>query len=133
MTLDDLLLILVLAGLAAILPLALVVIGIMDRGRIKGYFASRGGRLLSIRNAWFGKGWFGNNGGIYAVRYLDAAGNECEAACQTKLFGGVYLTDDRVVRAAKTLSSEPTPRERELQAEVERLREELERGRRGRM
>ena len=55
----------------------------------------------------FGPGWFGEKSDrIYAVRYLDAEGNEHEAHAKTSLWTGVYFTEDEVVRRA--LAGGPT-------------------------
>jgi hypothetical protein len=69
----------------------------MDTDRITGYIQDRGGRIVSINWAPFGKGWFGEkNDRIYEVVYYDSEGNQHWATCKTSLFSGVYWTDDRV-------------------------------------
>jgi len=81
----------------------LVVIGIwtlsmsMDKNRITDYIRERGGRVVSISWAPFGKGWFGEkNDRIYEVVYYDAAGKQHFASCKTSMWSGVYWTEDRV-------------------------------------
>jgi hypothetical protein len=85
--------------------LAFVVVGIVlwvaamsfDKDRIRDYIQSRGGRVISIDWAPFGKGWFGEKSDrIYEVVYYDAEGLQHLATCKTSLFTGVYWTEDRV-------------------------------------
>jgi hypothetical protein len=72
----------------------------MDKSRITAYVEERGGRVVSISWAPFGKGWFGDkNDRIYEVVYYDAEGRQHFATCKTSLFSGVYWTDDRVSHA----------------------------------
>jgi hypothetical protein len=69
----------------------------MDKNRIAAYVEERGGRIVSIDWAPFGKGWFGEkNDRIYEVVYYDREGNQHWATCKTSLFSGVYWTEDRV-------------------------------------
>jgi hypothetical protein len=104
--------------------------GNLDHGRIRAYVADRGGRVLEIRWAPFGPGWFGEKTDrIYDVRYIDRAGNERRAACKTSLTTGVYFTYDEVIRPAER-PIEPAVDRAELEAENRRLREELARLRR---
>lgn len=68
----------------------------MDKARITEYVRQRGGRVVSISWAPFGRGWFGEkNDRIYEVVYHDSAGNQHWATCKTSLFSGVYWTEDR--------------------------------------
>ena len=49
----------------------------MDRQRIANYVEERGGRIISIDWAPFGRGWFGEkNDRIFEVVYYDNAGNQ---------------------------------------------------------
>jgi hypothetical protein len=69
----------------------------LDKNRITEYVQGRGGRVVSISWAPFGKGWFGEkNDRIYEVVYYDASGNQHFATCKTSFWSGVYWTDDRV-------------------------------------
>jgi hypothetical protein len=71
--------------------------GGMDRGRIEEYIRERGGRIVSINWAPFGKGWFGEkNARIYEVMYYDRDGDLHMATCKTSLLSGVYWTEDRI-------------------------------------
>jgi hypothetical protein len=68
----------------------------LDKNRITEYVCERGGRIVSITWAPFGKGWFGEkNDRIYEVVYYDAEGNQHWATCKTGVFSGVYWTEDR--------------------------------------
>jgi hypothetical protein len=85
--------------------LFLIVVGIaiwalfmsMDKNRITEYIRERGGRIVSISWAPFGKGWFGEKEErIYEVVYYDAGGQQHFATCKTSMFTGVFWTDDRI-------------------------------------
>ena len=116
-----------------LIPLAIIVAivirfaaGNLDQDRVRQYVEERGGKLISADWAPFGPGWFGEkNDRIYQVRYLDHDGNEHEAYAKTSMWTGVYLTEDRIVRYAKT----PVDQEdvESLEEENRRLRAELER------
>jgi hypothetical protein len=68
-----------------------------DKQRITNYVQERGGRIVSISWAPFGKGWFGEkNDRIYEVVYYDNAGFQHFATCKTAFWSGVYWTEDRV-------------------------------------
>jgi hypothetical protein len=68
-----------------------------DKERIETYLRERGGRVVSINWAPWGKGWFGEkNDRIYEVVYYDAQGRQHMATCKTSYWGGVYWTDDRL-------------------------------------
>jgi hypothetical protein len=68
----------------------------LDKDRITEYVKQRGGRVISINWAPFGRGWFGEkNDRIYEVVYYDRQGNQHWATCKTSLFGGVFWTEDR--------------------------------------
>jgi hypothetical protein len=143
------------AGIAVLVVLVIVVgIGIwafsmsLDKNRITDYIQQRGGRIVSISWAPFGKGWFGEKEErIYEVVYYDSAGNQHFATCKTSLWTGVYWTEDRVTHGktrwydSLSPSNEPRkpligqiPREaaedeaeelRRLREENARLREQL--------
>src|SRR5438477_10684466 len=104
-------------GGAGIVILVLVVgIGIwafsfsMDKGRITDYVQQRGGRIVSISWAPFGKGWFGEKEErIYEVVYYDKEGSQHFATCKTSLWTGVYWTDDRVTHGKSNWFDSLTP------------------------
>jgi hypothetical protein len=69
----------------------------LDKSRITEYIQQRGGRVVSISWAPFGKGWFGEKEErIYEVVYYDKAGAQHFATCKTSMWTGVYWTEDRV-------------------------------------
>jgi hypothetical protein len=69
----------------------------LDKDRITSYVHERGGRIVSISWAPFGKGWFGEKEErIYEVVYYDKAGNQHFATCKTSMWTGVYWTEDRI-------------------------------------
>jgi hypothetical protein len=89
----------------AVLAILAVVAGVgmwalsmsMDKGRIAEYVQQRGGRIVSISWAPFGKGWFGEKEErLYEVVYYDAEGDQHFATAKTSLWTGVYWTEDRV-------------------------------------
>lgn len=116
----------------AIVVLALgirLLAGLVDKDRIRSYVAQRGGRVVDIRWAPFGRGWFGEkNDRIYEVEYKDAEGTLHLATCKTSLWSGVYWTEDRSVRAISPPNdtADENARLREenarLSAELDRLR-----------
>src|SRR4051812_36306269 len=71
-----------------------------DRNRIAKYIHERGGRVVSIAWAPFGRGWFGEkNDRIYEVVYYDQEGNQHFASAKTSMWSGVYWTEDRITYA----------------------------------
>lgn len=98
---------------------------VMDSDRVKSYIEERGGQLLEKRWSPFGRGWYGDTNRVYEVRYVDRDGNEHRATCKTSLFSGVYWTDDEIVRRAERADA------RSLEEENARLRQEIERLKRG--
>jgi len=86
-------------GFVAVLGLAIgarLLAGLMDRKRIAEYIEQTGGRVRSTEWTPFGSGWFGSKEErIYRVRYVDIDGCTHTFTCKTKLFAGVYFTDDR--------------------------------------
>jgi hypothetical protein len=95
------------AGIAVLVVLALVGgLGIwvfsmsLDKSRITDYIQQRGGRIISISWAPFGKGWFGEKEErIYEVVYYDQSGKQHFATCKTSMWTGVYWTEDRVTHS----------------------------------
>jgi hypothetical protein len=74
-----------------------IISGSLNRSRIGQYIQQRGGRVVSITWAPFGKGWFGEkNETIYEVVYYDAEGNQHFATAKTSMWSGVYWTEDRM-------------------------------------
>ena len=98
-----------------VLILVFLVVGILfwvlasssDRNRIEDYIQQRGGRVVSIVWAPFGKGWFAEkNDRIYEVVYYDSEGNQHFASCKTAAWSGVYWTEDRITyRKSKWVQS----------------------------
>jgi hypothetical protein len=126
--------ILILIPVAIILAIVIrLAAGGLDHDRVRQYVEARGGRVLESNWAPFGPGWFGEKSDrIYEVRYLDRDGNEHRAHCKTSMWTGVYFTEDTITRYAdrpQPRHSEPTPSS--LEEENRRLREELERLKRG--
>jgi len=92
-------------GGAATLIILAILVGIivwifarsLDKSRITDYVQQRGGRVVSISWAPFGKGWFGEKEErLYEVVYYDKAGNQHFATCKTSMWTGVFWTEDRV-------------------------------------
>jgi hypothetical protein len=72
----------------------------LDKKRITDYIEQRGGRVVSINWAPFGRGWFGEKEErLYEVVYYDQAGNQHFATAKTSLLTGVFWTEDRVPHA----------------------------------
>ena len=99
----------------------------MDGERIERYVSEHGGRLLSREWTPFGPGWFGEKDSrLYAITFVDQAGNTHEATCKTSMLSGVYLTEDRIVGSApgraRDSSADLAEENRRLKAELERLR-----------
>ena len=105
-----------------LIPAAVLVGVFCDWDRLKAHLEDRGGRLLRMRWAPFGKGWWGEGSDrIYHVRYLDPDGNERHAFCKTSMGSGVYFPDDKIVRYSQPRKV-PEP---DFRAENQRLREEI--------
>ncbi len=103
--------------------------GSLDHDRVRRYITERGGKVLHAGWTPFGPGWFGEKSDrIYKVRYLDKDGNEHHAHCKTSALSGVYFTKDEIVRYAERPEE---PRGESLEEENRRLREEIERLKRG--
>jgi hypothetical protein len=76
--------------LLAVLALR-VVADQLDRARIRDFVQEHGGTVRSISWQPFGRGWFGERGErVYAIAYVDEAGEEREATVKTSLFSGVW-------------------------------------------
>jgi hypothetical protein len=83
----------------------------LDQDRIRGDLESRGGRVVSINWAPFGKGWFGEkNDRIYEVVYYDREGNQRWATCKTSFWSGVFWSEDRVAYRKTPWQGDPPPR-----------------------
>jgi hypothetical protein len=125
-------------GLFFVIPVAIVVLALLfrlvagglDHDRVREYVESRGGKIVETHWSPFGPGWFGEKSDrIYAVRYLDRDGNEHRAHCKTSMWTGVYFTQDEIVQHARRSSN----KQESLEEENRRLREELERLKRGKV
>jgi hypothetical protein len=123
-------------GLFFLIPIAIVVLALLirlaagglDHDRVREYVESRGGKIIESNWSPFGPGWFGEKSDrIYAVRYLDKDGNEHQAHCKTSMWTGVYFTQDQIVKYAER----PSDKQESLEEENRRLRDELERLKRG--
>ncbi len=100
--------------------------GNLDHWRIRDYVVARGGRIIDMRWAPFGPGWFGaNKERIYAVRYRDHEGSIHAAFARTNLWSGVYFTEDAIIEHAKPFADDEAIES--LEEENRRLREELAR------
>lgn len=98
--------------------------GAMDHKRIRAYIRQRGGKVIETNWSPFGPGWFGEKSDrIYRVRYTDRDSNQHKAYCKTSFWTGVYFTEDRILGHAEQPKSQTSLAL--LQAENQRLREEL--------
>ena len=94
-------------GVAALIVLAVLAavggwlfVHSLDKGRITDYVEQRGGRVVSVNWAPFGRGWFGEKEErLYEVVYYDSAGNQHFATAKSSMLTGVYWTEDRVTHA----------------------------------
>ncbi|HEY7309199.1 MAG TPA: hypothetical protein VH643_07585 [Gemmataceae bacterium] len=119
--------VLIILGILAVLVIRLLAGG-MDRDRVRDYVEARGGKLLETNWDPFGPGWFGEKSDrIYEVRYRDKDGNVHRSHCKTSMWTGVYFTEDTIV----SYGQQPLPTASSLEEENRRLREELERLKRG--
>jgi hypothetical protein len=81
-------------GVLGVVIMVRLVADQLDRSRIRGYVQERGGEVLEITWAPFGRGWFGEEKArIYRVSHADADGAKHTSICKTRLFGGVYWTE----------------------------------------
>ena len=97
--------------------------GVLNHERIKEYIANKGGTVTEIQWSPFGPGWFGEKSdAIYEIEYRDRDGSIHVAYCKTSMFSGVYITEDKIVKAVQQPQSSVS-----LEEENRRLREELRR------
>ena len=88
----------ILGGIAFALGVRLLA-GMLDHWRIRSYITSRSGQLTACRWWPFGPGWFGEKRDrIYFVTFVDSEGSQHRAYCKTRMFTGVYFTEDRVTQ-----------------------------------
>lgn len=114
----------VVIGGVALAVAARVLAGFLDVWRIRGYITSAGGQMISCRWWPFGPGWLGEKRDrIYHVAFVDAAGVQHQAYCETSLLTGVYFTQDRVADTSKTPQRLDVAH-RLVHEELHRLREE---------
>jgi len=109
-------------GFIAFIVCTRLLVGILNKARIRSYVTERGGQVLQIRWSPFGKGWIGEKDAVlYEVIYREPDGAEHKATCKTALLSGVYFTEDNVI-------SLPQANERiaELEAENRLLRQEVQ-------
>ena len=124
---------LIFAGMLFLILIIRVFAGSMDSDRIDEYIRSKGGELIEKHWAPFGKGWFGSeHQRLYEVRYYDSEGNEHKATCKTSMLGGVYFTEDNIVRYTDSSDRSQEPESSDelvdsLIDENQRLKGELER------
>jgi|GEM_PF-5907106 len=89
-------------AVAAVVVLATVVRYILDRRRIRRYFAAHGGEVLEIADGDFvWAALVGISGIPYQVRYRDAEGIERRAKVSTSLSTGVKINDVRAVHGVE--------------------------------
>jgi hypothetical protein len=100
----------------------------LDRDRIRKDVDLRGGHVLDITWKPFGRGWFGEKSDrVYLVEWEDAAREAHRSWCKTSMFTGVFWTEESAPAPGRGGSELEA-----LRAENRRLREELERARKGR-
>lgn len=112
-------------GLAVLIR---VLLDRLDRARLRDHFALCGEEVVDIQWDPFGPGWFGEKSDrIYLVSLRDRDGDVRSVHCKTSMWSGVYETERRdPLRDPRGRKAE-----RALRAENERLRDEVERLRRG--
>lgn len=99
----------------------------VDKERITSYVQKRGGRIMSISWAPFGKGWFGEkNERIFEVVYYDSHGNQHFATCKTSFFSGVYWTEDRIAHRKSAWFDSLSPGNEPGNPVINRLPKEVE-------
>lgn len=122
--------VLVFAGMIALIAVIRLVAGSFDGERVERYVAENGWELVDRSWDPFGPGWFGEQDArIYQIVYRDRQGNVHRAHVKTSMLSGVYFTNDQIVEEARP--SAPS-RESMLEEENRKLRErirELEDGR----
>ncbi len=115
----------------SLIPLVLIAMllfrllaGSMDQGRLESYIADKGWTLVDRHWEPFGPGWFGEKDSrIYRITYRDEEGALYEAHAKTSMMSGVYLTNERLIRARTT--AEPTA-QMSLEQENEALKRRIE-------
>ena len=107
--------------------------GGLDKNRVAEHICQKGGTILDIHWAPFGRGWIASEKNrIYEVTYLDSDGKKHIAICQTSALGGVYWTEDRIIgpepEKVTELDSnhEEIPSKESIDSELRRLRQENE-------
>ena len=123
-------------GIITFSVVASIIARSMDRDRIRKYISQQGGKVISIRSSPFGPGWFWEeNSRFYKVSYFDEKDAEHEADCKTSMYSGVYFTNDTtytpILSRKQIQEKQVSSRETELEHENKRLREELERIKKG--
>ncbi|MCC6694541.1 MAG: hypothetical protein IT365_02820 [Candidatus Hydrogenedentes bacterium] len=115
--------VLVFAGMIALIVVIRLVAGSFDGERVERYVAENGWELVDRSWDPFGPGWFGEQDArIYQIVYRDRQGNLHRAHVKTSMLSGVYFTNDHIVEAARP----PAPsREETLEEENQRLRERI--------
>jgi hypothetical protein len=105
----------------------------MDQDRIRNYIEIRSGKILECKLQSASQDWQKQIlERTYEVRYLDVQGHEHFAACVTGIFKGILWMDDKYLRYADQVEGTPMPgktdvKANSLEAENQRLRDELER------
>jgi hypothetical protein len=116
--------VIVIAGFILIAILIRLMAGALDKDRIERYVEERGWQMVDRSWDPFGPGWFGDKDArIYEIVYRDGQGNVHRAHVKTSLFGGVYLTNDRIVQPAPPPASTP---QLSLEEENARLRQRIQ-------
>ena len=100
----------------------------LDRVRLRDWFAGGGEEVVTIQWDPFGPGWFGEKSDrIYLVSLRDGDGTVRRVHCKTSMWTGVYVSE----RRDPLRYFRGHDRDRTLREENERLRDEVERLRRG--
>ncbi len=104
-----------------------LVAGSFDGDRVKGYIEETlGGELIDQSWDPLGPGWFGEKDSrIYAIVYKDRSGVLHRAHVKTSMMSGVYLTNDQVVDAPKTMKYSRRSELADLDVEKQQLEERL--------
>ena len=86
-------------------------LGVCDHHRVAEYFEERVCELLKMKWEPFGPGWWARGSRIYKVSYCDAEGSIHVAYSKTSIWGGVYLSRDRIVRTSSQHLDSPSSSE----------------------
>ncbi|WP_229809620.1 hypothetical protein [Roseibacillus persicicus] len=73
------------------------IMGICDYHRVAECLFSKNCELLKLNWTLFGPGWWARGARIYEVSYSDDEGAIHVAYLKTSTWGGVYLSEDRIV------------------------------------